>query len=156
MGYRCWVLAGLAPSNQTVGSLLRTPWLAKPVRKLGKFSHLANTPQWKMHSTTFDQMTSAFLLFDEKWFYHNKIKQWWLISVRKLIPDDTMSTLFDPKWMQQITFHFMSIPDTKTKTYTITKMYIIMWHISKKYFLVFFHLLSHTCKPTPLILFFFS
>jgi hypothetical protein len=28
------VLAGLAPSSQTVGSLLRTPWLAKPVGKI--------------------------------------------------------------------------------------------------------------------------
>ncbi len=28
------VLAGLAPSSQTVGSLKRTPWLAKPSRKI--------------------------------------------------------------------------------------------------------------------------
>jgi hypothetical protein len=148
VGYRCWVFVGLAPSNQTVGSLLELPdWQSQP-ENLTKI-HSVNTPQ--KYSTTFDQMNLAFSLFDEVWFYHTKIKQWWLISVRKLIPDDIMSTLFDPKWMQQITFHFMSIPDTNTKTYTITKMYIIMWHISKKYFLVFFHLLSHTCKPTPLI-----
>jgi hypothetical protein len=28
------VLEGLAPSTQTVGSLLRTPWLTKPDRKI--------------------------------------------------------------------------------------------------------------------------
>jgi hypothetical protein len=30
------VLAGLAPSNQTVGSLLRTPWLVKPDCKIAE------------------------------------------------------------------------------------------------------------------------
>jgi hypothetical protein len=30
------VLAGLVPSSQTVGSLLRTPLLAKPARKVAK------------------------------------------------------------------------------------------------------------------------
>jgi hypothetical protein len=28
------VLAGLAPSSQKLGLLLRTPWLAKPTRKI--------------------------------------------------------------------------------------------------------------------------
>jgi hypothetical protein len=28
------VLAGIAPSSQTVGSLLRTPWPAKPAGKI--------------------------------------------------------------------------------------------------------------------------
>jgi hypothetical protein len=41
------VLAGLAPSTQTVRPLLRTSWLAKPTRKKLAKSCSANSLQWE-------------------------------------------------------------------------------------------------------------
>ncbi len=41
------VLAGLAPSSQTIGSLLRTPWLAKPATKIWQNVSSPNSLQWK-------------------------------------------------------------------------------------------------------------
>ncbi len=48
------MLAGLATSIQTVGSLLSTSWLAKPGRKVWQKLSSVNSLHWKKHSTTFD------------------------------------------------------------------------------------------------------
>ncbi len=47
------VLAGLAPSRKTVGSILRTPWLAFPARKNWQKVNWQICFNGKMHSTTF-------------------------------------------------------------------------------------------------------
>ncbi len=47
------LLAGLAPSRKTVGSILRTPWPAFPARKLLQKVIWQICFNGKMHSTTF-------------------------------------------------------------------------------------------------------
>jgi hypothetical protein len=64
------VLAGLAPSSQTVGSLLRTPWLAKSARNIWQKCESSEiTPMGKIPSTSFDRMNLAFSFFDKVGFY---------------------------------------------------------------------------------------
>jgi hypothetical protein len=55
------VLAGPDPSSQTIGFLLRTPWLARAARKIWPKVSSANSLQWKKHSTTFNQKIRFFL-----------------------------------------------------------------------------------------------
>ncbi len=57
------VLAGLVPSSQKVGSLLKKPWPAKPDRKVWQKEFRQIHFNWKMHLATFDIMILAFSWF---------------------------------------------------------------------------------------------
>jgi hypothetical protein len=50
-----WWDTGLCMSSQTVGSLLRTLWPAKPAGKIWQKVSLMNAPNGKINSTTFVQ-----------------------------------------------------------------------------------------------------
>ncbi len=63
------MLAGLAPSSQTVGSLIRTPQPTNPHGKiLQKVSGKIHFNR-KIRSTTFDRTNLAFSLFEKVGFY---------------------------------------------------------------------------------------
>jgi hypothetical protein len=55
------VPAGLSPSMQTVESLLRTSWLAKPDRKIWQNVILLIHFKVKIHLTTYDLPNLAFV-----------------------------------------------------------------------------------------------
>ncbi len=56
---RIQLLAGLAPSSQVVGSLLRTPWLQSQAERFGKKSFGKFTSNKKMDLTKSDKMNVA-------------------------------------------------------------------------------------------------
>jgi hypothetical protein len=59
---------------QTVGSLLRTHWLAKPAQTIWQRVNSVNSLQWKMHTTTFD------------WAHLAKSKIWQTVLLLTTIP----------------------------------------------------------------------
>ncbi len=50
-----WWDTGLCMSSQTVGTLLRTLWLAKPAGKIWQKVSLMNAPNGKLNSSIFVQ-----------------------------------------------------------------------------------------------------